>query len=120
MLDTAIQKLIEQAPWAAAMLGLAWMLLRYAERTQDKMLAAAEKERAERIASAAEKAERDRETQIIVGKAYADAINNQASIVSDLKATVVEQYKNLGITQEIIDMMKELKETKNKTRRGDD
>jgi regulator of protease activity HflC (stomatin/prohibitin superfamily) len=113
-MDAAIQELIKQSPWAASILGVIWLLLRYVERMYDKMTLASENERQERTASAIAKAQQDRETQQIIAKTYADAINTLAKSVSELserneksmrefKEAVLEQYKNMGVTKEILD-----------------
>ena len=113
-MDAAIQELVKQSPWAASILGVIWLLLRYVERMYDKMTLASENERQERTASAIAKAQQDRETQQIIAKTYADAINTLAKSVSELserneksmrefKEAVLEQYKNMGVTKEILD-----------------
>jgi regulator of protease activity HflC (stomatin/prohibitin superfamily) len=121
-MDAAIQELVKQSPWAASILGVIWLLLRYVERMYDKMTLAAENERQERTASAISKAQQDRETQQIIAKTYADAINTLAKSVSELserneksmrefKEAVLEQYKNMGVTKEILDFaMNRIKE----------
>ena len=121
-MDAAIQELVKQSPWAASILGVIWLLLRYVERMYDKMTLASENERQERTASAIAKAQQDRETQQIIAKTYADAINTLAKSVSELserneksmrefKEAVLEQYKNMGVTKEILDFaMNRIKE----------
>lgn len=95
-MDAVWQELIRAVPWGAVIIILRWLDIK--EKTE---------ERRERDINAKDIAQQNRDNQIVVGKAYADAINNLASIVADTKNTVIEQYKNIGITQDLIDIAKE-------------
>ncbi len=108
-MDEVWKTLIQSAPWGAVIIALRWMDIR----------AAADRER-ERDANAKEKGIADRETAIIVGKAYADAINNLASIIADIKNTIIEQYKNMGITQDLIEIARERFQGEEKRKRSGD
>jgi hypothetical protein len=90
-MDEVWRALIQSAPWGVVIIALRWLEIK-----------AAADERKERDSNAKEKSIADRETQIIVGKAYADAINNLAAVVLDFKGTVMEQYENMGITQDLV------------------
>lgn len=99
-----VKQLILTAPWGVVIIALRILDIR--EKAD---------ERKERDANATAKSIADRENQLIVGKAYADAINNLASVVGDIKSTVIEHYKNMGITQDLLDMAKaRLQEQENK------
>ncbi len=88
-------ELIKALPWGFVLIVMRWLDIKEKQE-----------ERKERDANAKEISEKNRETQIIMGKAYADAINNLASVVTDLKATIADQYKNLGITKDLLDIAK--------------
>lgn len=105
-MDQAFQKLVEQAPWAAAMLGLTWMLL-----------GAAAKERAERIANAKESSDRQRSHELEINNLWANTVKNMidrqdVSIRAVIDAIKVmhddlnEQYKNMGITKDLYEAAK--------------
>lgn len=102
-MDAVWNELIRAVPWGAVIIILRWLDIK-----------AQAEERKERDNNAKENRIADRETQIIVGKAYADAINNIAGIVIDTKNTVIEHYKNIGITQDLVDMAKENFQRKDK------
>lgn len=107
-MDNAIQKLVEQAPWAAAMLGLTWMLLK-----------AAEKERAERISNAKEKADNDRAHNLEVNRLWAENIRalfdkqevsseRIVAAIQTMHRELTEQYESMGITKDLYDAAKKI------------
>lgn len=113
-MDDTLKTLIQVAPWGFVIIALRYLDIK--EKTE---------ERHERDANAKEKAEKDRETQQFIAKTYADAINALAksfessaftttSAIKDLKETLLEQYRNMGITQDLLDMAKSLFQTKEK------
>lgn len=91
-----IRQLVLTAPWGVVIIILRWMDIK-----------AQAEERHERVAEAKEKSLQDREHQIVINKTYADAINNLASVVVDTKNTVIDQYNNIGITQDLLNIAKE-------------
>lgn len=103
-MDAIWQELIRAVPWGAVIVILRWLDIKdQAEQRKD------------REANAKEKAERDRETSIVVAQTYASAINNMVKVtemsinslvssVNEFKETVLEQYRKMGATQEIIDL----------------
>jgi hypothetical protein len=117
-MESAFLKLIENAPWAAVMIWIVRMFLQ------------AEKEReVKRSADAAETNTKQREhdvqmeqirhgRELEINNLWASTVKNMmttqdatskeiASVLADLKTTIVEQYKNLGITQDLYKMAKE-------------
>lgn len=110
-MDEVWKELIKALPWGFVIIALRYMDIK-AQITQQ----------AERDKNATDKSNKDRETQIIIGKTYADAINNLASVFNDLKTTIIEQYKEqnakMAITQELFDLASErYKEPETKQRR---
>jgi glutamate/tyrosine decarboxylase-like PLP-dependent enzyme len=114
-MESAWQELIKQAPWAAAMLGLAWLLLRYFEKTHDKFIASAEKERQERVANATDKAKLEREHEIVINNLWANTIKdvftkqensavNITNAISIMHKDMQEKYEAMGITQNLLDL----------------
>ena len=95
-MDAVWAELIKALPWGFVIIALRYLDIK--EKTE---------ERKERDLNAKEKSILDRETQTYIGKAYAEAINNLASVISDFKSTVVKQYENMGITQDLLQMAKE-------------
>lgn len=102
-MDELWKTLIQVAPWGFVIIALRYLDIK--EKAD---------ERRERDANAKEMAQQNRETQIIVGKGFADAINNIASVVGDVKMTVIDQYKNIGITQDVIDKLFAMRDEKRK------
>lgn len=102
-MDAVWQELIRAVPWGAVIIILRWLDIKEKQE-----------ERRERDTNAKEMAQQNRETQIIVGKGFADALNNMASVVGDLKLTVIDQYKNIGITQDLIDKLSTMQDSKKK------
>jgi hypothetical protein len=117
-MESAFLKLIENAPWAAVMIWIVRMFLQ------------AEKEREiKRTADAAElnTKQRDHDIQmeqirhgreLEINNLWASTVKNMmatqdatskeiANVLADLKTTIMEQYKNLGITQDLYKMAKE-------------
>lgn len=92
-METVWAELIKALPW-----GFVIITLRYLDIKEK-----ADQSR-ERETNAKEKSALDRETQIVVSKAYADAINNLANVFLRLENTIIEQYKNIGVTKDIKDM----------------
>jgi hypothetical protein len=102
--DTVWAELIRAAPWGAVIVILRWLDIK-AQADRDK----------ERDANAKEKAEQDRQTQITISQTYASAINslnrvtemsssNIVESIKEFKETVIEQYRKMGATQEIVEM----------------
>lgn len=104
-MDPAVwTELIKALPWGFVIIALRYLDIK--EKAE---------ERKERDFNAKEKSIADRETQIIINKTYADAINNLASTLNDFKGTVVDHYENMGITQNLLKTAKdELKTYRNK------
>ena len=103
-MDAVWTELIKALPWGFVIIALRWLEIK--EKSD---------ERTERDSNAKDKSEKDRETQQVIAKAYADAINAMARSVIDMTArteksitdfrdTVLEQYKNIGITQDLLDV----------------
>jgi vacuolar-type H+-ATPase subunit H len=114
-METAYKALIEQAPWAAAMLGITWILLHFAERTHDKLITAAEKERQERVNNAADKSKLEREHEIVINNLWANTIKdvftkqensavNITNAISIMHKDMQEKYEAMGITQNLLDL----------------
>lgn len=95
-MDELWKTLIQVAPWGFVIIALRYLDIK--EKAD---------ERHERDANAKDKSAADRETQIIINKTYADAINNLANVVSDFKSTILQQYENIGITQDLVKIAKE-------------
>ena len=104
-MDAAWIELIKAIPWGAVIVILRWLDIK--EKTE---------ERKERDANAKDKAEQDRATQITISQSYASAINNlnkvtelsSSSIVTainDFKAATLDQYRKMGVTQDILDKL---------------
>lgn len=96
------------APWGVIIVVLRWIDTRYEMEKQK-----------ERDANSKEKSQADRESNQIVARAYADAINNLAKSITeqsiriegsihDFKDTVLKQYEAMGITQDLRDELLEL------------
>lgn len=109
-MDSAWQELIRAAPWGAVILVLRWLEMKEKKEERGERDA----ERTERDNNAKERAQAERESQQYIAKVYADAINTLAKSVADgtmrtekaiveMKESVLEQYKKMGITQELID-----------------
>lgn len=103
-MDAVWQELIKALPWGFVIIALRYLDIK--EKAD---------ERKERDTNAKEKSSADRETAQIVSKSYADAINALArsvadssmrmdSSIKDFKEAVLEQYKNMGITQDLLDI----------------
>lgn len=103
-MDVIWQELIKALPWGFVIIALRYLDIK--EKAD---------ERKERDANAKEKSAADRETTQLVAKSYADAINALArsvadnsakmdSSIKDFKEAVLEQYKNMGITQDLLDI----------------
>lgn len=106
-MDGVWQELIQAVPWGAVI-----VLLRYLDIKEKA------DERKERDANAKDKAEQDRQSQITISQTYASAINNLNKVteistsnivdaIKDLKKSILDQYRKMGITQELLDVMKE-------------
>jgi len=91
-MDTVWTELIKALPWGFVIIALRYMDIK------EKSI-----ERRERDENAKQKDIADHETQVIIGKTYADAINNLAAVFDDLKTTILDQYKNMGITKDLAD-----------------
>lgn len=105
-MDTVWIELIKALPWGFVIIALRYLDIR--EKAE---------ERKERDLNAKDKSERDRETQQLISKSYADAINALArsltessskteGTLNEFKAAVLEQYKSMGITQDLLEAAK--------------
>ena len=83
-------ELIKALPWGFVIIALRYLDIK--EKAD---------ERKERDANAKEKSEKDRETQVIIGKAYSDAISNLAKAIGDMKETIADQYRRIGVTKDL-------------------
>lgn len=103
-MDAVWQELIRAVPWGAVIIILRWLDIK--EKTV---------ERHERENNARDKASQDRETQQVIAKAYADAINalakvtelssnNIVSTINEFKSVMIEKYDDMGITKELLEM----------------
>jgi adenylate kinase len=108
-MDSIWQELIRAVPWGTVIIILRYLDIK--EKTE---------ERRERDANAKEKAEQDRHSQQLISATYATAINNTVKVmemgfantkasIDEFKAATLEQYKKMGITQEIEELMSERK-----------
>jgi vacuolar-type H+-ATPase subunit H len=97
------------------MLGITWILLHFAERTHDKLINAAEKERQERVNNAAEKSKLEREHEIVINNLWANTIKdvftkqensavNITNAISIMHKDMQEKYEAMGITQNLLDL----------------
>lgn len=116
--EKALTELITQAPWAAAMLGLAWMLLK-----------AAEKERAERIVNAKALGEQQRAHELqlaqlersrllelnnmwagTVKRMHDESLKVDHDVTQAIKtmhSDLSQQYERMGVTQQLLNMATE-------------
>lgn len=103
-MDAIWQELIRAVPWGAVIIILRWLDIK--EKTE---------ERRERDANAKEKAEQDRASAQVQSQTYASAINSLVKVIElsnsnvvesikELKETLLEQYRRMGITQELKDV----------------
>lgn len=113
-MDELWKELVRSVPW-----GVVLIVMRYLDIKEKS------EERRERDANAKEKAEQDRQAQITISQTYASAINNMNKVfeisfttldgsIKEFKATVLEQYRKLGITQDVMDKMTEMSEMERK------
>lgn len=102
-MDEIWKELIRAVPWGAVIIILRWLDIK--EKVE---------ERKDRENNAKDKAQQDRDSQQMIASSYANAINSLAKSVQDqtmrdenstreLKETLLEQYKNMGITKDLLD-----------------
>jgi hypothetical protein len=114
-MESAFLKLIENAPWAAVMIWVVRMFLQAEKEREVKRTADAKEvgdvQRAHDLQM--EQVRHGRELEI--NNLWASTVKNMmttqdatsqeiANVLADLKTTIVEQYKNLGITQDLYKM----------------
>lgn len=106
-MDTVLQELIKALPWGFVIIALRYLDIK--EKAD---------ERRERDNNTKEKAQQEREHSLAIAKAYADAMNTLAKSVvdtagriensiKDLREAMSEQYRNMGITQELLEVARQ-------------
>ncbi len=117
-MDDLWKELVRSVPWGVVIIALRWLDIR--EKTE---------ERRERDANAKDKAEQDRQAQIAISSTYASAINSMNQVIQvkiesidrtiqDFKSTVSDQYRRMGVTQELMETR--MGDPKERKRSGDD